>query len=573
MESEKYLKPHQYYVDRYDLWTIEKCLDVIDTFQKVYKECLVAEELKDLSQEEKARSTNQMLGWDLFVLKTREYEKKEEKIKKWMEEDRKEQDKYDNTPEPQGIRCTDCSGSMHSTFKTTHNDTGEPSRMLFFFTCSSCDKRRAVWENGEEWESKPQLCQKCNKEVESSEKRDGDVITWTVTCSSCGFTESTVDDLGKSRKEREESEKKDALLLEKFRSEFCLSEKQGKENVATLESMRVADVVYEEELQKYDGPAYQQSAELNRINTIELEKRLGEPLAKENYVKFALDKPEEGRFFIIPFSVQDADSSRKENDSVHNLEKLLKESLKDTNWRLMSGHISYRLGYISGRIRGYESDEDLMQLYKKDEEKKSSKIDDAMRQKYEYSSWVKLARIGAKHKGIENLRKRRLEKEPEGFFLEVSEGPIRCGICDQSVPGNASWWTLDGITCADCHRNIKEGVIPDLTKYKDDTWFSGYDMKSKYSIPPMTRKKLERQGLFRGRELKKSDGSAYYTVYLVEDNEEFFKEHPPKPELDIKMEWGEEGKIMVSAKKIEYPEDAAKKLEKEKKKKARKAKK
>ncbi len=306
---------------------------------------------------------------------------------------------------------------------------------------------------------------------------------------------------------------------------------------------------------------------------MELEKRLSEPLAKANYVKFALDKPEEGRFFIVPFSVQDANSSRKENDSVHTLQKLLKDSLKDTNWRLMSDHLSYRLGYISGRIRGYESDEDLMQLYKKDEEKRSSKIDDAMRQKYEYSSWVKLARIGAKHKGIENLRKRRLEKEPEGFFLEVSEGPIRCGICDQSVPGNASWWTLDGITCADCHRNIKEGVIPDLTKYKDDTWFSGYDMKSKYSIQPMTRKKLERQGLFRGRELKKSDGSAYYTVYLVEDNEKFFKEHPPKPELDIKMEWGEDGKIMVGVTKIEYPEDVAKKLEKEKKKNARKAKK
>ena len=62
----------------------------------------------------------------------------------------------------------------------------------------------------------------------------------------------------------------------------------------------------------------------------------------------------------------------------------------------------------------------------------------------------------------EHRRKLRLEKEPNGFFLEVSEGPLGCGICGRQHPGNEIWWNLDGLRCSDCWRNIKEGVIPSL---------------------------------------------------------------------------------------------------------------
>ena len=48
--------------------------------------------------------------------------------------------------------------------------------------------------------------------------------------------------------------------------------------------------------------------------------------------------------------------------STSNLQKLIKRTLKDTNWRLMSDGISYRLGLMSGRLRAYESKEDLLKL-------------------------------------------------------------------------------------------------------------------------------------------------------------------------------------------------------------------
>lgn len=69
----------------------------------------------------------------------------------------------------------------------------------------------------------------------------------------------------------------------------------------------------------------------------------------------------------MPFTAQDADSSRKENDSVHKLQRIIKRTLEGTNWRLMSEGAHYRLGYLSGKLKGYEHEEDLLQLVKKRE--------------------------------------------------------------------------------------------------------------------------------------------------------------------------------------------------------------
>jgi hypothetical protein len=48
--------------------------------------------------------------------------------------------------------------------------------------------------------------------------------------------------------------------------------------------------------------------------------------------------------------------------SASNLQKLVKKTLIGTNWRLMTQGIDYRLGLLSGRLRAYESEEDLLKL-------------------------------------------------------------------------------------------------------------------------------------------------------------------------------------------------------------------
>lgn len=54
-EGEKYLQSTQSYIDRYDLLTIEQCLEVVRMYQKIYKESLKAEKLKDMPDKEKRR--------------------------------------------------------------------------------------------------------------------------------------------------------------------------------------------------------------------------------------------------------------------------------------------------------------------------------------------------------------------------------------------------------------------------------------------------------------------------------------------------------------------------------------
>jgi hypothetical protein len=539
-----YFQPEQYYIDLYDLITIHRTLDVVDIFQKTYPEML-----KDTRNTETPAQTrnhlNRMLYDQLFYVLTERYEKKKDTIAEWVEKDRREQDRYDNTSVPQNIRCK-CGTLMHTTFKDLY--TGSRStfqKMLFFFECPNCKKRRGIFEDGKAWVVKPDRCSKCNKEVTVKSSRKGDVITRKRMCASCGHIEKEVDDLSEGRAEREKEEQKDKALLNQYRHLFCFTEEQGQAALNEREAIEVAAVIKEEEREKYDSLAYTQASQLKRLKIADLEKRLFKPLTKAQYIKFSLDKPEDGLGFVVPFSVQDADSTRTGRASEYALKQLINNLLADTNWRLVGSHISYRLGYLSGRIRGYESEEDLMELYKEDQPKKAkTKITQEMRQKHSYTRWVRLAKISGEYEGIRNVRMRRLEKEPDGFFLEPDkEGSYTCGICGEQSPCGTTWWTPDGLTCIDCHRNIKEGVIPDLQKQEDNTYIKEFQISSDFSIHPSTRRMLERKGILKGRELKRQNGSVYETIYLVEENVEFLEKYPKKPKMEVNFAfpWTAEG--------------------------------
>jgi len=90
---------------------------------------------------------------------------------------------------------------------------------------------------------------------------------------------------------------------------------------------------------------------------------------KSGIRKLMLEKPEIEKYVVVPFTVQDADSSRKDNDSVRRLQRVLRKTLMGSNWRLMSEGVTYRLGYLSGRLKGYEREEDLVELVRKEKRK------------------------------------------------------------------------------------------------------------------------------------------------------------------------------------------------------------
>lgn len=138
---------------------------------------------------------------------------------------------------------------------------------------------------------------------------------------------------------------------------------------------------------------------------------------------------------------------------------------------------------------------------------------------------------------IEHKRKLRLKKEKvRGFYLDATEGPYTCAICRENYPGNDIWWNTKGLRCRDCWRNIQKKVIPSLTYDSDDkVWIKEWQLQYDYNLHPATRGKLRRQDLLNGRDLKRKDGTIYCTVYLVKENEDFFKKYPKKPSMEVKF--------------------------------------
>lgn len=134
---------------------------------------------------------------------------------------------------------------------------------------------------------------------------------------------------------------------------------------------------------------------------------------------------------------------------------------------------------------------------------------------------------------IEHRRKKRLEKEPKGFCLDDNEGIYNCRVCHQYVSGKNAWWDLNGVKCLDCQRNIKEGVIPAEICQNDELWIKDWQLNYDYSIHSSTVRKLRREGLLHGRDLKRKDGAVYFTVYLVSENREFLKKYPKKSSVEV----------------------------------------
>ncbi len=537
MSDFKYLQEEQHYIDRYDLSTIKACFKVIEMFQDVYDKSLTSEELKDMSKEDKYSDTTKFMYWQLWFVQAQEYKNKKETIKTWMEEDKLKQDKQDYTPVPEGIKCPLCNAAMFFNISKHLDYTLDSSiiRMMFLFKCTECKKQQWVYDDGEIRVSEPDLCPKCNKELDIKGSRKGKVITTLYKCKHCGYSKKDILDLDKSdeehkkwQDEQNKKEEENKKLLEKYRAAFCLTDEEGEKYVFELEAMEYARQMGDEAKQKYDNSAYEQVNKLKKLTIIELEKLLTEALEKTNYLKLTFSSPEIEQFIFAPFTLQDGDTSRRENISTSTLEKLLKSTLENTNWRLVD-NVSYRLGFLSGRLKGYEREDDLIKLYEKKKEPQKP-IDPEKRMKYSTSNWVKFAEMRGEQEGIDAVRKRRLEKEPEGFFLDT-DGYYNCQICYQGHYGNEIWWNLDGIRCGDCWRNIKEGLIPPLKKhlfYNEDEWFSSSQIKDLFDVHPSSVKKLRKEGLLHGRDLKNRQGGTYCTVYLESENQEFLKKHPRK---------------------------------------------
>lgn len=102
--------------------------------------------------------------------------------------------------------------------------------------------------------------------------------------------------------------------------------------------------------------------QVKKLKVAQVAGLLSTAITKVGYTEFKLGEPQIGREVAVPFTCLDNQSERESHDSRMELKKLITTTLANTNWQLMSDGVHYRLGYLSGRIRAYESDEDLRKL-------------------------------------------------------------------------------------------------------------------------------------------------------------------------------------------------------------------
>lgn len=353
----EYLKPELYYSDLYDRFTVEEC--------RHWEKKGVSEDwatIKDKTKKSKINkikkefTVNVVIPTALYFLKGDRYVKKSETIRGWMEKDRAKDELLNSANSPEGIQCLTCGSAVNPTFKDLH-DWGPDgkNRVLFMYDCpNGCLPRRAFFDNGEEYRPKSHLCPKCKSKLKSITQKGKNKLIVVDSCTKCSYKDEI--DLSSKKEKIDKNFVKD-------RERFCLTAEQGGEYIDfKMRQENLARV-----LEKWRGKEKTQKvlAKIKKIPVAGLKQFLIPPLEKQGYIKLDFSKPQIDRDIIIQFTVQDNKADRIEYDSHHALQKLIKQTLSDTNWRLMSDGINYRLGILSGRLRGYENEEDLLKLISK----------------------------------------------------------------------------------------------------------------------------------------------------------------------------------------------------------------
>jgi hypothetical protein len=362
--SNIYLQPRQDYEDRYDYATVERCR----MGERVVNQTFIEMDKKLPESEKKEHQA----GWYLMYSKlyfgyvetvaAERRDGREKRIAAWMEADEKKDRRLANA-KMKTPYCKTCGKDMEQISKDyMSRDRGGPDReddTLFMFECKPCNKRIAVWQDGTEWEHKEPHCEKCDTVMKHSSSKSQSVYTSTDTCPKCGHIDTYEFDLN----DKDEPEEPEDPYLELDRKRFCFDdqmESKYEQKFNHLLRMAKLELDTEEHVEHVD--IYEAIKDIKQPKIAQLSDLLKEALAKGGYRDFKLGDPELGHQVIVGFSCLDEKPDRKEYDSKKSLQKLVNKTLGDTNWRLMSEGVDYRLGFLSGRLKAYEKEEDLKKL-------------------------------------------------------------------------------------------------------------------------------------------------------------------------------------------------------------------
>jgi DNA-directed RNA polymerase subunit RPC12/RpoP len=369
-----YLQTHENYEDIYDKWTVESCRRMATREPEVRDEDFKNEKLtpKQLKAMKQVKYDWLKVARELAVFSyaADRYMHKDETISDWMQRDRERDERLAEIEPPSHIRCRECLSTDLRLISKDEYGTSRGSkheRLLFMYKCNRCDTNTAYFNNGEQLHVEPTRCPQCQQEKpDHVTKESKHKYTITYTCTSCGHIWEEVMDF------TPQPEPPDPNYIED-RKLYCYSDKVRE----YAESMRRAGPLLKEldehhfkqiELNRWK----EELDKIERLTIAQVADKLKKVLTKQGYTEFQLGQPDMGKQVIVPFNVIEG-KARNEDESRFNLYKLISKQLDNSNWRLVRTSLTYRMGYLTGKLKGYESDEDLRDLLEKKAKKQSGK--------------------------------------------------------------------------------------------------------------------------------------------------------------------------------------------------------
>lgn len=359
-----HLKERRYYEDLYDRLTVEWGRRNTETFNELY------DKFFEIMPDEPSNSHRAVLHLNLIYMVfvgnelLDRYDKREGDILDMIAKDEAKDRQVTDarlTVEPVCQHCQ-ATGLRLTDKMLCHRDSfDEPEEVLFVLKCPTCQKSSAIWSDGKPLEPKKTSCPKCNADMNEKDSLGGKVITTTYTCPSCGHQHKSKLDLTYKKEKVDPNFETDRAIFglhdEKVRQELR-DAKWRYEEMA-----RLGKEWKEKEENKH---IYAAIAELKKPKITELTPLLQPQLEKAGYAELRMDKPEIGKIAYVSFSCLDSKADREDYDSRKTLQTTIRKALSNTNWRLTNDGMSYRLGYLTGRLRAYEEEEELKKLVVKD---------------------------------------------------------------------------------------------------------------------------------------------------------------------------------------------------------------
>lgn len=354
-----YLKERENYENLYDRVTVDAARRDFELFTQLYNKWF---ELMPDEKPNSFRSAFHLNGLYMQIVGNHlldRYDNRDGHIQQMMSRDESKDLRIASarlTHEPVCIHCKRL--GLRIKDKDLHPREGHEN-VLFMLECTHCQRMSAYWEDGGRWELPPTPCPKCRTSMDKADSRRGKIITITYSCPVCEHAYKEKLDLRVEEKQPDPNFEEDKYM-------FCFHDpkilEEHRDAKRRYDGLIKLGAEFKEREKNKD--AYKAAAKLKRLKIAELTTVLSPALELEGYIEFNLDKPEIGRTVVAPFSCLDNKSSRSDYESRKVLKKKIAELLGDTNWRLMSEGVSYRLGYLTGRLKAYETEEDILALVK-----------------------------------------------------------------------------------------------------------------------------------------------------------------------------------------------------------------